>query len=408
MTAGVALLLTFASVAAARGGGPGVTPGRTGRWLERWNQAITTGAARDRFCDTETGEELGWLVSPYANGFYQGWRATGDEGWINRLIAWTDAWTKRAVTEPDGYPGWPKPGSGSRFEQAHYNDSLLGEAMALKPAILMAAAIRKDPALAKKYGAKADEWIELAERIFEKWDQRGGWRETREGGLWVVPEFGLTAGATAWTDGWSTRTTTGFSNPANKQNAITNWVIALADATGKPVYRDRAEKWWRVMKSRMKTRERTPWLVWNYWDPGGPWDANPDGTLKHWVGVHPNGGYYGIDVDGIVNAFEHHLVFDRRDLDALIATNRDFMWNRTMNGATFGMIDGGKADSRWPDSPGVLWTALIPYDDTLRRIFESTHRPDGWGGLGLTPWYLSLRPGGANCPVLPPHPLKKN
>lgn len=45
------------------------------------------------------------------------------------------------------------------------------------------------------------------------------------------------------------------------------------------------------MKSRMKLREGT-----------GAWDYKPDGSPKHWVGVHPNGGYYGIDVEGIVTA----------------------------------------------------------------------------------------------------------
>ncbi len=42
------------------------------------------------------------------------------------------------------------------------------------------------------------------------------------------------------------------------------------------------------------------------------------------------------------------------------------------------------------NSPGVLWTALVPYDETLKKIFVANHNPAGWGGLGLTPWFLSL------------------
>ena len=81
------------------------------------------------------------------------------------------------------------------------------------------------------------------------------------------------------------------------------------------VYRQRAEKWWQQMKSRMRLRESGKYSVWNYWDPAGPWDSKPDGTPKHWVGVHPNGGYYGIDVKGIVTAYEHGLVFTRAEID---------------------------------------------------------------------------------------------
>ena len=44
-------------------------------WLARWEKNIT-GDMRNRYCDRETGEELGWLVSPFLNGFYYGYLAT--------------------------------------------------------------------------------------------------------------------------------------------------------------------------------------------------------------------------------------------------------------------------------------------------------------------------------------------
>ncbi len=101
---------------------------------------------------------------------------------------------------------------------------------------------------------------------------------------------------------------------------------------------------------------------------------------------------YVIDVEAIVAAFEHGLVFDRADIDRLIDTNRDFMWNQEVPGAKFQRIDGGQPDPRWRNNPGVLWTALVPYDAALRKIFLANHRPDSWGGLSLTPWFLSLSP----------------
>jgi hypothetical protein len=206
----------------------------------------------------------------------------------------------------------------------------------------------------------------------------------------VAPDFGIDAKTGGWTDGYARRKTDGFSNPDNKQNHIARWLLAMHDVTGKPVYRERASQWFHVMKSRLKKRDEGRYFVWNYWEPAGPWDYKADGSPRHWVGVHPNGGYYGIDVEGMTAAFEHGMVFTREDMRRLIATNRDFMWNRQMHGAKFQRIDGGEPDKRWKDSPGALWTALVPYDETLREIFLANHNPASWSGLAVTPWYLSL------------------
>lgn len=357
----------------------------TADWLARWEKNIL-GDARSRYCDREMGEELGWLVSPFLSGFYYGYMATRDAKWIDMLIDWTDSCVKRAVGEPDGFIGWPKTGmdAAERFN----TDSLLGEAMLLRPIVLMATEILTTPAI-EKYALKARAYLDLAERIFEKWDSRGCWREVPEGGLWVVPRFGIDPNTAQWTEGYARRATEGFSNPANKGNHIAQWLIAMHDALGKPVYCERARKWFQLMRSRMKTREDGKYFVWNYWDPAGPWDYKPDGSPKHWIGVHPNGGYYGIDVEAIVAAFEHGLVFTKADIDRLIATNRDFMWNQQVARARFQRIDGGPPDERWRNSPGVLWTALVPYDETLRRVFIANHNPSGWGGLSTTPWFFA-------------------
>ena len=366
----------------------GKAAGQVDTWRAKWEQNIVA-ESKDRYCDREMGEELGWLVSPFVSGYYYGYLATHDTAWIDRLIDWTDAWSSRGIKEPDGFIGWPKSGSGGSFEDQLDSDSLLGEAMALRPAVLMAAEIKSDPSLKKRYGDKANGFIRLAERTFQKWDRRGCWREVGSGGLWVVPTFGIDVKTGKWTDGYAKRLTDGFSNPDNKENLIAEWMTALYDATGKPVYKDRAEKWWRIMKARMKPQDGGKHVVWNYWEPAGPWDYKPDGSTKHWVGVHPNGGYYGVDVEAIANAFQHGLVFTKADIDKLVATNRDFMWNHQFATAQFRRLDGGEPDPRWKTSPGVLWTGLLPYDPTLKRIFEATHNPTSWGGLSATPWYLS-------------------
>jgi len=216
----------------------GMDPALASEWMRRWKQNILDDSRKNRYCDRETGEEIGWLVSPFLNGFYYGYLATGDREWVDRLFEWGDAVVKRGVKEPDGYIGWPK-GEGARA----IADSELGEAMFLRPMVLMAGEILKTPALKKEYGAKAEEYLRLSEKTFEKWDSRGAWRETKEGGLWVGPPFGIDRQTGKWTDGYERRNKDGFSQPDNKENLIALWLIAMHDVTHKPIYLERVEKW---------------------------------------------------------------------------------------------------------------------------------------------------------------------
>jgi hypothetical protein len=358
-------------------------------WLAKW-EPYCLGETSARYCDKGMGEELGWLVSPFLNGFYYGYLATQDTKWIDLLVNWTDSVLKRAAKEPDGFVGWPN-GDGGGNQSAEYSaDSLMGEGMMFTPVLLMAATIAKTPALTGKYGETARRYVEVGRQLFNKWDTRDCWREVKDGGVWVVPDFGVDKKSPdKWSAGYAQRKTTGFSNPANKQNLIACWLVALAEATGDAVPRARAEAWWRLMRSRMTMRESGKYFVWNYWEPAGPWDFKAGGSPKLWIGVHPNGGYYDIDVGGMVTAYEHGLVFQKADIERLIATNRDFMWDQKVDDAKFQCIDGGAANPRWPDTPGVLWTSLAPYDDTLRKIFVANFKPARWGGIEATPWALS-------------------
>jgi hypothetical protein len=116
-------------------------------WLARWQKSIV-GDSRNRYCDREMGEEIGWLVSPFLNGYYYGYLATHDSQWIDRLVDWGDAWTRRGVKEPDGYTGWPKAdGASTSVMPGLFTDNILGEAMALRPMILMAGLIWAAPPL---------------------------------------------------------------------------------------------------------------------------------------------------------------------------------------------------------------------------------------------------------------------
>ncbi|WP_041358233.1 hypothetical protein [Nitrobacter hamburgensis] len=339
-------------------------------WYARWKQYIDHDARSNRFCDKEMGEQVGWLISPYLSAFYYGYLASKDPHWVDMLQNWADSWIRRAVREPDGFPGWPKVGGIAAPVENYdefYADSMLGEAMALRPLVLMSAEILKTPALKAKYGDKAQSYIDLSEQIYAKWDSRGAWRDADPGGgISIVLPFGIDQKTGGWTEGYKDRHDphVGFSHPDNKANLVGMWLLAMYDATGKSIYRERAEKWFRLMKSRMKPKADGTFEIWSYWSPAGPWDYKSFHRPKHWVGVHPNPGYYAIDVEAIVIAYQHDVVFTKDDIDRLIATSH--------------------AEKR-------SWAALIPYDMATRRQFEDSLKPDSWAGLGDTPWYLALQ-----------------
>lgn len=340
-------------------------------WLLRWERSILDEKSM-QYCKSEMGEELGWKVSVFLNGFYYGYLATGNVLWVDKFVACTDAWFKRAVNEPDGYSGWPKVGAaGTKVDNLDdfFADSMLGEAMALGPVVLMAAEIRRTPSLKEKYNYKAENYVAFAEQIFEKWDTRGAWRETENGGTVTVElPFGIDEGTGNWTGGYERRNApgVGFSHQDNKANLIASWLLTMFDATARPVYRERAKRWFLVMKSRMKLKQDGTYEIWNYWKPAGAWDYQPNGRSKHWVGVHRNGSYYDIDVGAIVQAYRHGLVFNKDDIDRLVAT--------------------AIGERRY-------WTALVPFDARIKKQFEDSLDPSSWRGLFEVPWYLASQLG---------------
>jgi hypothetical protein len=345
-----------------------MAPEKYTEWQSRWERYITK-VVRNRYCNTEMGEEIGWYLYPILAGFHYGYMATQDVKWIELLVDWADCWIRRGVREPDGYLGWPKfDAAGANIDNLDrfYADSLLGEAMALIPIVLMSSEVLRNQDLKEKYGAKALGYIEVSEQVFKKWDSRGIWRQTDDGGIIsVVLPFGIDKKTGGWTDGYDNRydRRIGFAHQNNKANLVASWLLAMSEATGKSEYRERADKWFRLMKSRMQLTDNGLYQIWNYWEPAGPWDYT-SGLPKHWIGVHRNPAYYEIDVEAMVLAHEHGVVFTKDDISRLVATS--------------------VAEKR-------SWPALVPYDPAIQKRFEDSHKPDSWDGLALTPWYLALQ-----------------
>jgi hypothetical protein len=268
-------------------------------WLAHWDKNLCGEARNYRTCDRSVGEDIAWVVTPIMDGFYYGYMATRDTKYVDLWVDWTDSLLKRAVKEPDGYLGWPgKDPHGTQVDNLDrlFGDSMLADAMVFRPIVLMSGEILKTPALKEKYGAKAESYLKFAELLYEKWDKRGGWRETKDGGMIsVVGYYGIGEDGN-WTAGPEARQDPklAFSHPDNKANEVARWVLALWDATGKPQYRDRAEKWFKLQKSRLTLKSDGTYEIWNYWQPAG-------GTTRP-TGKAPNTGWAPTPTAGITRS----------------------------------------------------------------------------------------------------------
>lgn len=339
--------------------------------MESWRRNIRATLAA-RYCDTAMGEDVGWLIAPVLEALYYAYLATGDVTWIEFQTDWAQAWIRRGITEPDGYIGWPAlAAAGTDVDDLNsfYADSLLGEAMALRPLLLTASAIQSHPVLDSQFGATARSHVELARHIHEKWQRRAAWRTTAGNGLIsIVLPYGIDHATGRWTAGEHERhdISTGFSHPDNKANLVALWLLAMADATGDGKYRDQAEGWFRLMKSRMHLQPDGTYQIWNYWEPAGAWDYSILDIPKHWIGIHPNPGYYETDVKAIAAAYQRRVVFVDDDIERLVRT---------------------------AVTSGRMWAALAPFDCSIRSHLWHTIDPGNWDGMTLMPWLLSQHDG---------------
>ena len=254
-------------------------------WLARWDKEISGEAKGYRTCDRVLGEDIAWGMTPIMEGYYHGYLATRNIKYVDMMVDWTDSLIKRAVKEPDGYLGWPaKEAAGTWVDHLDdYNaDSMLSDAMVFRPIVLMAGEMINNPALKEKYREKGERYLKLAEQLYQKWAKRGGWRETKDGGMIsVVMPYGMDPANRKWID-FDTRNAPGHgaSHPNNKANEVARWMLALWDVTGKPEYKEHAERWFKVQKSRMTLKSDGVYEIWNYNQPAGPWDYKANGASK--------------------------------------------------------------------------------------------------------------------------------
>lgn len=335
------------------------------------------------FKKSPDGEGFCWQARGAMGRFLSYYKLTNNTEWLDAGIKYYDFLVGKMAAAPDGYKGW----IGAYLSDRNYwQDVLVGDALITEGLLNFSILVLEDKELKKKYKAKADEYVQLAEKHFaEKYDKRGTWIDDGPYGAYIGSTKFLKPGdLTQWISP-PLAGRAGVSPPFNKQMDAGLVFLLLNRATGKKAYEKRAEKIYLTAKSRFQFYDDH--YSWNYWEPLIPTDVDlekKDG--RHGVWVHPwRSGYTAREVGQIVEAFHYGVVFDERDMQRLINTNLKLMWNgdRTnpkfisSNGQGSEMDTTGRAAFRKRyghsnefKNSGELWTALLDFDQTIRDLYE--------------------------------------
>jgi len=273
---------------------------------------------RTRFIVVDEDMEMPALLSPHSRpGLH--WLS------IQRYEPGATVWRARGLRFK--ITGQPEPGDSFVIEPvpAPKYDSVVHDGMMTMPMARWIEAVLADKALAGRYGEAARGYLAILERhFFAKWDAKA-WRELPGGrGLYYWPPRPYQPKP--------------LSLPMNQYTAFGRTVIKLWQLTGKQIYRDRAEKMARMVKSLLRVKDGACW--WYYAEPVADWDGREKPSFVE----HTH--YADMDVGFMVDAYEAGIVFDRQDMQRLTNTFLKVMWNGSLDHPTVaGAVDGGNGTS---------------------------------------------------------------
>ncbi|MEX2234816.1 MAG: hypothetical protein WD824_21820 [Cyclobacteriaceae bacterium] len=121
------------------------------------------------------GENFCWHARVGMGHFIDSYELTKNTEWLDAGIKYYDFLVSKMDTDPDGYKGWIGPYG---YDERFWQDSHVGDAILLTDILDFSVLVLEGKELRKKYGAKANEYVQLASKHFvEKYDKRDGYRE---------------------------------------------------------------------------------------------------------------------------------------------------------------------------------------------------------------------------------------
>ncbi|MFQ5811000.1 MAG: hypothetical protein ACE5JM_15385, partial [Armatimonadota bacterium] len=330
---------------------------------------------RDPMRLATSGESYFWSVGSRLTGTMNAYEYSRDPELLEAFSIYMDkVLADRYVhpTQPDVWIGWYHYQQGPR---PRYYMPIHGALVYYKPALRFVAAVRADEKLKARYGEQAEKYFEDITQVeFRAWDKRDCWHDFGDGTGWYTKLKQYPDPVTEQLHPL-VETEAGTTLAYNKVHAMIEAFCLAYRMTGDAWYRERIEKCERFFRKRW--REDAEHVEWNYRDFSGPWDyrtgeipADYDGatynekpTWKGWF-IHPKGGYYGGDLRAIVAVYNIGLVFTRADMEKLVKTNLEFMWNGETTDPQFRGMGG-------IPNQGALWHALSQFSPKVCELWRA-------------------------------------
>ena len=303
-------------------------------------------------------EDITWQASRYIKMPLVAYKLTEDIKYLDTFVERMDTLCDCLEAGPDGFKGW----YGLAYELFRHPDHPEQKVDVIITSFTMADLIgqfaqivKADRALADTYGNAASRYLALAEdHLIEKWGARGNYQDLGStGGVYIThSDLKPTKGH--------------LTQPHNKHSKIIRALLSMYAATGEDQYAIKALRLGTRFKHCLTLAGDH--YTWNYWDPSGVWDINPDepGKWKHWIGAEHRGGYYSLSASQAVLLYEHGLVFDGTDIDRFAETQTTVCWNADAENPKWARVDGREMDSPY------LCGWLAPFDE---RIFTMAYGP---------------------------------
>ncbi len=319
---------------------------------------VETGA---RYCTPERmarfaaqPEDITWQASLHIRMPLVAFELTGEQHYLDEFVTRCDTLLALLTEDADGHPGW----YGSPYElfrhPDHPDEPVDVIITSFSMAGLMADFVNvvRAAGLEAHYAADIARYLDIAAKLIAKWDARGNYRVLPDGGAVYITNERLRP------------VKAHLTQPHNKHAIITVALVSMYRATGESMYIEKAARLGARFKRCLMMEDDH--YRWNYWDPAGPWDVDPDNPAKwkHWIGAEHRGGYYSHSLSHAVLLYELGLIFDREDIDRFVRTQTQVVWNGSFDAPQYFRVDGRPAD----EGQVYLCAWLAPFDERVREM----------------------------------------
>lgn len=338
----------------------------------------------DKALNEDGVEMLAWIDFKALDLLNTAYELTGDTQYLDLFKQGMQPYMDRVTEFSDGYRGWTGVPIPPRRDKDNPGKKIEEIQMTFRGIHAMArwvALAKSNPDYAATNENTIKEYLDLCENdLFPKWDARGYWTQLpHAGGVYHGLDYPAARGV---------------SLSFEKLSIMVNGLLALYDATEKPVYLKRALQIGAWYKSNLILKDGH--YEWMSWVPAGPWDINPDDPSKWkvgWMGPDPNAAWYVTSLSIALNLYQRGLLFDERDIERFVETQKVMCWNGDLENPEFRNVVGVK--NKWVKGQFFSYQ-LAPYDDTLTEFAFQGYMADqafenkdsGWKGGVLANEYI--------------------